>query len=226
MTPWKKIWNKEERVGRIIMECLIKANGYDGNGASEFDVDGWLEYVNGINKKIVILEQDSVFEIGCGSSAFLYPLYLKGHAVGGVDYSNILIKLASGLMPNGDFTYSDAIELNVSKKYDVVLSNSVFHYFKNIDYAGKVIKKMIEKANKSIAILDIPDQSKEGLCIKTRKENYDKYEEKYKNLDHLFYEKKWFIRMANKYGLKIRFFDQEKSSNINSAFRFNVIMEK
>tara|TARA_B110001450_G_scaffold256385_1_gene286669 strand:+ start:7743 stop:7862 length:120 start_codon:yes stop_codon:yes gene_type:complete len=29
MINWKEIWSKEERINSIILDCLVKANGFD-----------------------------------------------------------------------------------------------------------------------------------------------------------------------------------------------------
>lgn len=54
----------------------------------------------------------------------------------------------------------------------------------------------------------------------------EKYQEKYKGLDHLFYEKEWFEAIGKRLGLKVSIFDQCFESYSNSNLRFNVIMEK
>jgi len=56
--------------------------------------------------------------------------------------------------------------------------------------------------------------------------NQQEYEEKYKGLDHLFYEKSWFEEIAKEFNLKISIFDQTFEKYSNSNLRFNVIMEK
>ena len=79
---WKKIWNKNERIEKIILEMLIKADGFD-SGAGSFGVDDWIDYTKNFYQKLEIKASDTIFDLGCGSGAFLYPLYLKKHKVGG-----------------------------------------------------------------------------------------------------------------------------------------------
>jgi hypothetical protein len=81
---------------------------------------------------------------------------------------------------------------NWHKIYGFVVSHSVFHYFKDLDYAKDVLVKMIQKSNKKIAIFDINDKTKRNQYHQIRMANIDKKEckEKYKELEHLFYEKK------------------------------------
>ena len=81
-------------------------------------------------------------------------------------------------MPNGNFTYDEAININTDEAYDFILSHSVFHYFKDLDYAKDVLVKMIQKSNKKIGVFDINNKAKKGLYHQIRMGNMDK--KKYK----------------------------------------------
>ena len=227
MDKWKEIWNKDERINKIILESLIRADGFD-TGAGSFSVDDWLIYTKEFYNKLNIKENKSIYDIGCGSGAFVYPLHLDANKVGGVDYSMSLIKLANTIMPNCDFIHKEAVEINIDETYDVVLSHSVFHYFKDLNYAKNVIEKMVLKSKDKIAIFDINDKSKEDKYHKTRIGNMtqEKYNLKYKGLEHMFYSKEWFENIAKELNLKIDIFDQSFQNYTNSELRFNVIMEK
>jgi ubiquinone/menaquinone biosynthesis C-methylase UbiE len=226
MDKWKEIWNKDDRISKIILESLIKADGFD-SGAGSFSVDDWMKYTNEFYHVLKIKNTDSIYDIGCGSGAFVYPLYLKKHTVGGLDYSKILIDLANTIMQDSDFINNESINVK-DDRYDIVLSHSVFHYFKDLDYAKKTIKKMINKANKKIAILDVNDETKENEYHRIRMENMNKqdYKKKYQGLEHMFYNKEWFENIAKEFNLKINIFDQTFKKYSNSKLRFNVIMEK
>jgi len=79
MDNWKKIWNNRKiEHGDDILTSLIKLDGFD-EGAGEISQVNWIEYVNWIRSKLAIDETDSIFEIGCGSGAFIYPFYKMGH---------------------------------------------------------------------------------------------------------------------------------------------------
>ena len=226
MDNWKKIWNKDDRINQIILECLIKADGFD-SGAGSFSVEDWKIYIQEYFEKLGISSGDSIFDVGCGSGAFVYPLYLQKHKVGGVDYSVSLINLAKTLMPSSDYICDDAGNID-SRSYDFVVSHSVFHYFKDLDFAKDVLIKMIQKTNKKIGIFDINDKSKEEEYHKVRMGfmSEEEYREKYKGLKHLFFDKSWFEQIANELGLEISIFDQTFENYSNSSLRFNVIMSK
>lgn len=224
---WKAIWNKDERINMIILEALMKTDGFD-SGAGKFSVEDWVLYINDMYKKINILPKDSIYEIGCGSGAFIYPLFLKNHKVGGVDYSENLLHLSMMMMPHMYFENKEAIEMKTDETYDIVLSHSVFQYFNDLDYCKKVIIKMIKKAKRKVAILDINDESKKDAYLKIRKGymNKKEYEKKYNGLSHIFYSKSWFEKIAQEYNLKATIFDQSFSKYANSDLRFNVVFEK
>lgn len=227
MTKWQKIWNKKDRVESIILETLIKADGFDV-GAGSFKLDDWLNYTKKLFETLNLKDDDSIYEVGCGSGAFLYPLYINSFKVSGLDYSSILIELANTFMKDCSFKNDEAINLDTKEKFDILISHGVFHYFEDQAYAKEVIKKMIEKANKKIAIFDINDKAKEDIYHQIRMQGLSKeeYEKKYEGLDHLFYEKSWFEDLAKEFGLKIEIFDQDFDAYLNSKLRFNVIMEK
>ena len=68
------------------------------------------------------------------------------------------------------------LEIDEKEKYDAVISNGVFPYFLDYEYAKKVLNKMYEKSENVIAILDIFDINKKEEFITYRRhivENYD-----------------------------------------------------
>lgn len=224
---WKTIWNKKERIQNYILEMLIKSDGFD-SGVGDFSVEDWKIYMEEIAGFIDLQPEESIFDVGCGSGAALYPLYLKKHKVGGADFSSVLLDLAKSIMKDCDFKNNEAINIDTKTKYNIVMSHGVFVYFKDLDYAQKVIEKMIAKANKKIAIFDLNDKSKEKEYLSIRKGSMseEEYLKKYDGLEHFFYDKKWFEEIAKKHNLKINIFDQTFEKYQNSKLRFNVIMEK
>lgn len=230
MDKWKEIWNKKDRTNKIILEVLIKADGFD-SGVGSFTVDEWIEYTQEFFNKLGIKKEESVFDVGCGAGAFLYPLYLNSNKIGGIDYSKVLIDLANTIMPNYCYNYGEAIEINPTEKFDYVISHSVFHYFRNLDYSRVVIQKMIEKANYKIGIFDVNDKVKESIYNEIRMEgsrnmSKEDYKRKYTGLEHAFYHKEWFLDLGKQFGLKVDIYDQTYEKYGNSNLRYNVIMEK
>lgn len=225
---WQTIWQKKGKleVGKISLKKLIHMNGFDG-GTGKITVDNWKMFINFIEKELEIKKKDSIYEVGCGSGAFLYHFYRKGHNVGGMDYSDSLIEIAKKVI-KGELSVNEAIKLRDNKKYDFVVANSVFHYFTNLDYALAVIIKMLNKANKGVGIFDIPNKEleKESLLIRSKSLPKGEYEKKYKGLGHFYYDKEWFFDVAKKHNYKIKIFDQNINNYGNNCFRFNVFIIK
>lgn len=232
MNNWIKIWNsrnKSEHIDDLLNE-LILVDGFDrGNGLIK--KEDWLEYISWISEKCKINADDKIFEIGCGAGAFLYPFQCIGHTVGGIDYSEKMIELAHQLWvkdKNIELYCAEANNFKTNIKYDLVLSNSVFFYFPDYAYAEEVIKKMIDKSSKTIAILEVPDKALYDECEKMRRGaiGEQEYKIKYNGLQHLYFEKEWFEEIGNKYNLKTTIFNQNIANYGNSQFRFNCIYKK
>ena len=186
MRNWKEIWDNKAKINGYIHEALIKADGFD-LGAGSFSLENWLEYTGELIAILRLQEHDSIYDVGCGSGAFVYPLYIRGHKVGGVDCSETLIEFANKVMPKCDFSQGEAALLNVDNKFDVVVSHSVFQYFPSLNYAEDAIVRMLGKANRLVAIFDINDKSKESVYHEIRKGamSQEEYDEKYSGLQHL-----------------------------------------
>lgn len=127
-----------------------------------------------------------------------------------------------------NFRCCEAIKLNVSKKFNVVISNSVFQYFESYYYAEIVVIKMLNMTKKKIAVLDINDIDKRNDAEKLRRGalSEEEYENKYSGLNHLFYDKTFFIDIARRFDYTIDIFSQNIKHYGNNPFRFNVIITK
>lgn len=128
----------------------------------------------------------SLFEVGCGCGANLYLFQVCGGGgieIGGVDYSAAEIEIAGKVLENPkELACDEAVNMSVDIRYDAVLSNSVFSYFENYDYAEKVLKAMYRKANYSIGLMDIHDAQKKEAFVECRKAIIEDYEERYREL--------------------------------------------
>ncbi len=214
---------------------MVKANGFDA-GSGKFSVHDWITYCKSHYKKIGIRTSDSIFEIGCGSGAFLFLLYKKQHVIAGIDYSPELIKLANKFMPKANIKENDAISFSQDQKYDVIVSHGVFLYFESLQYAEEVIKRMVNTSVKKIAILDICDFDKKEIYHEVRIRDFiedgyteDEYWKRYEGLDHLFYTKDFFRNLGNQHNLNTEIYDQNIENYEyygNSKLRFNVIYTK
>jgi len=229
MTNWKEIWSRERRIPqeKPDIDFLIEMDGFN-SGAGKIASQAWLEYVEGVAELTGLNQTKSIFEVGCGSGAFVFPFYLKGHRVGGIDYSSSLIDLAMYTMPDMDFSVQQAADLNILEKYDLVVANSVFQYFNSYDYAEEVILRMCEKADSTVAILDLNDKrfEEEALIIRKGSLSEGEYEKKYAGLSHLFYDREFVNRVLANRKYTVKTYDQNIENYGNNKFRYNVVIEK
>ncbi len=227
MNSWKEIWNKRRPAGVYDLADLIKFNGFDSEGTS-FNASSWVRYVNSFQTTIPINSSDSIFEFGCGCGAFLFPFYEKGHAVGGIDYSEVLINIAKISMAKADLQLQDIQEPTKDKIYDLVLAHSVFQYFESLEFAKSVCYKMLEKSSRKVAILDVPNKrlQKESEHARSIAQAGYQANNSQDELSHLYYEKQWFEQFAIEENINIEIIDQAVDGYINSKYRFNVIITK
>jgi SAM-dependent methyltransferase len=222
---WKGIWNKRKSADFITPDLrnLIDLDGFD-SGAGRVEVEDWQRNAWSIAQHLGLLNGDSVFEVGCGAGAFLYALK-QGHTinVAGIDYSANLLAAAKKAIPEGDFTMGEAKDINPDTKYDFVISHSVFHYF-SLDYANQVLELMIGKANKAVAILEVPDLNLKSKAESSRRNilKQEEYDKKYLGLEHTYYSQDWFKHEANRFGLECVFLPCNTS--IQGKYRFNCII--
>jgi 2-polyprenyl-3-methyl-5-hydroxy-6-metoxy-1,4-benzoquinol methylase len=233
MNKWKQIWENRDTSfaqnnDENILMKLIQCDGFDGGGGDScITTVSWLSYISRIKSELFAHETDSIFEVGCGCGAILYPLHKAGHKVGGLDYSETLVKKAQAVLSDADLVVCDASLLEVLPQYDFVIANSMFFYFPNLNYASLVLEKMYEKAKKGIAVLDVPDARLESILERKKRDACFNYDEKYKGLNHLYYHKAWFLDFAKqKQCSKITISQQDIKGYGYNGFRFNCFMIK
>ncbi len=227
---WEEIWNKKEYLvidkdlDEYEMFCrLKKQNGYDvaiSNPDKYYRnfYNEWNDLFESI-QEMVGTRVKSVYEVGCGSGVNLYLFMKHGLEVGGIDYSKSLIETAKQL--GNDFTYGEALSLNTTPCYDLVMSEGVFEYFESEDYAGEVLKKMIEKSQKIVYIGGVWDEEKKDGLMNKRLKIMPDYNKRYEGLDKQFYKKSWIEKIADSYGKKVLYKDVDNPEYWNGEFLFN-----
>lgn len=226
---WKNIWNKRKLIdsANFSLDELIALDGFD-TGAGKIRSQDWRNYAAKVAAMLNLKKDHSIYEVGCGSGAFLYALNEVIHIkTGGNDYSQPLIETAKLVFPGSDFECIEASQINTDNKYDFVISNSVFHYF-DTQYAKNVISKMIEKSHSKICILEIPNAQRKEEAEKMRRDqlSIEEYEKKYAGLNHTYYSKDWFASIGKDFGLEYEIFDGCIPNYLQNDFRFGCIFHK
>lgn len=228
---WKTIWNnKNANTINDLSEFdafkeLKRADGFDVAVENEKEYyqgfyDEWLAFYGKVNE--LVGEIKSVYEIGCGSGVNLYMFANRGiTSLGGIDYSESLADNARIITGSNDVTHGEAIALPIEKKYDLVMSESVFQYFANTDYAETVLRKMIHKSTKLVYLGEMHDASYEQELMEYRRRTIANYDENYKGLNKQFYQRDWITGIAADYGKKVIFTEVDNPQYINGKYLFN-----
>jgi trans-aconitate methyltransferase len=229
MSKWQEIWEKkpDDQTATSTLAMLLSANGYDTLGA--VTPTAWTGHVHRIASRVALQDSESVFDVGCGAGAFLWPFHERGHRVGGLDYSSRQIARARAAMPQvADFTVGEAISLAKRSTYDAVIACGTFLYFSDLHYAEGVLQRMAAKAERTIAILDLPDQTKKDEILRWREGTLGKetYHQRYAGLSHLYYAKEWFQHLFERMGVDYAIEDQAFEGYNHARFRFNVFAWK
>lgn len=227
---WKDVWSRKQldRALRSTLERLLAADGFDSGFGGSVSVGDWLAYLESIATRLGIERNDSIFEVGCGAGAFLYPFYERGHRVAGIDYSESLVSIAREVMPGAEIHLGEASRMPGEGRFDIVVSHSVFFYFDDHGYAAAVLRRMFDVAVRAIGIFDVPDADKKEAALRYRKGILGEasYGERYKGLEHLYYNKDWFRQTLGSGSYDIRIDDQHIPGYGNNPYRFNVFIEK
>jgi SAM-dependent methyltransferase len=225
---WAQVWGRREPAafeGESELARLIAADGMD-SPFGKVQESAWRAYVARIAAALKIEAGSTVFDVGCGAGAFLYPLFEQGVTVAGLDQAESMVAHARRLMPGMVFEASDAAALDASQPYDVVLSSAAFLYFPTLVYSRAVLEKMAAKARRAVAVLDAPDAAvqAEALAVRRGLLGASEYEEKYRGLDHLYFERGWIEAVLRGCGFtRFRCEAQQIEGYANAAHRFNVM---
>jgi trans-aconitate methyltransferase len=228
---WYGIWNSRggDSAADLSLEKLINLNGFD-SGSIAIGATEWRANARRVAALLGIQAGESVYEIGCGSGAFLLALReVVECEVAGADYSAGLIAAARKVFPTNRFEVANATELDTSEQFDVVISHSMFHYLALSD-AAKVIHRMLSKARRTVGIFDLPDLQTRDAAERMRRGTLPEgeYEKKYQGLNHTYFEKDWLREQVelSSPGARLEFIASQIENNPQSPYRFGLIVRK
>ena len=242
VTTWKRIWQKKsDRSNSIhansnkksLLAKLIEIDGFDSK-VGFVGEDSWLEYVGHVKDHLRVPTKGAILEVGCGAGAFLLPFSVEGIVdIFGVDYTAELIDIARDVMPAGTFKVAEANAIPFGDNiFDAVVSNGVFYYFPDHQYAEKSILEMVRvlKPGGVSAILDISDLNlkQEAEDLRASEIGVEEFNRLYTSigLTHLYFDRKWFASFSKEHGLELLIEDQTIAGYQNAKYRFNVYLKK
>jgi SAM-dependent methyltransferase len=224
---WQEIWRRRqvEVPERPVLADLLAADGYD-NPFGYITEQAWRAMVRQWIATLGIKPGMTVFEIGCGSGAFLHEFSQLGCRVGGLDLSPSLIRLARSVMPAGDFQVADARSFRPREKIDVVVASGVFLYFPSRDYARSVLAEMAKAARHAVLVLDLPDLATEAEATASRIEAVggpEEYAQRYRGLEHCYYDRADMTRQLAEHGFGTAVAEDVRIADYgNARFRFDL----
>lgn len=231
---WKAVWDRKsaDHQSDDLLKSLIQANGFD-TGCGDYSSKQWNVMTRELVNMLEIDDSSRVLEVGCGAGALLFGIQSHSKAeIFGYDYSASLISSAKNLL-SGDFKVSEAlVNPFADTQFNFVISHSVFQYFPTQDYAFDTISVMANALlpGGKIALLDLNDASCAATYHDERKKNCnnpEEYEERYRDLPHLFFSKEKIGSHLSKLGFEnVSFPKHAIPDYANSKYRFNVIGTK
>ncbi|MDY0059937.1 MAG: class I SAM-dependent methyltransferase [Myxococcota bacterium] len=233
---WPEIWSQRPGEAGVLpvvadrhalLTHLLQADGY-GSGFNALGAEDWLTAVDELARLVGMNPGEQVLEIGCGAGAFLLPLAERGLAVAGLDYSPAQIAAARRALPAGDFWVGEARDLDPRRRFDHVVSFSVFFYFPDLAYARRVIERACAIARRTVLIGDVADAARQEEAIAFRRGRLGEaeYATRYARLEHLYYDREWFSQVAAELGWGCEIHDQQLPGHEMGRFRFNVILRR
>lgn len=225
---WDALWAARQPpasgIGASLLRRLMDADGMD-SGFARVEEPAWRAFVTRAATALELRPGESVFEVGCGAGAFVAPLREAGYAVGGIDRSPGLVELACASDLGGDFAVADASELDVTPCVDVVVSMGVFLYFRSEHYVEEVLDRMVRKARRAVAVLDLPDAATRAAALAERERlagGPGAYAARYAGLEHRYFDRARVAEALRARGLtRVRVEDQAIDGYGNAPFRFN-----
>ncbi len=207
-----------------MLRRLMDGGGMD-SGFARVDEEAWRAFGDRIGRALDLGAGDSVFDVGCGAGAFLYGFHERGLDVAGLDRSPELIALAAEALPGGRFAVAGAAELEPQPQVDAVVSMGAFLYFPSHAYAERVLDRMVRKARRAVAVLDVPDAATQAAALAERERvagGPAAYAERYAGLDHRYYEREWLAEALRARGLsRVHVEGEDIQGYGNAPYRFN-----
>lgn len=234
MNQWDRIWrnrSSEIEISDDIFEmfCKLKrADGFDTQDVEGYYEAFWKQWEAMAERIENCGGISSIYEVGCGSGVnlYLFQQLKKVHRVGGLDYSDKLIKIAGEVLDTTDLRCEEALYVSALPKYDVVLADSVFQYFLDVDYGMQVLEKMWDKAEKMVVITEIHDEARKEEHLNYRRQCVENYDEKYKGLDKTFYSREMFLDFAKRMGGTCIIVEPKNELYWNNRFVFDCYLCK
>jgi ubiquinone/menaquinone biosynthesis C-methylase UbiE len=223
---WHSVW--ERKGARAAAQesysedDLFAANGYD-TPLGIISARGRRQMARKVVEALQARPGRSLLDVGCGSGAMLSLLRETGARLAGVDFSTTLVEIARRSLPDVEILTAEAAKLPFpTGQFDAALSNGVFLYFTDFQYAAAALEEMLRVCGSAgrLFIGDVPDLGKKESCIAARRSAGASL-----SPAHLYYPQRFFEEFAAGHALRATFADQDIPDYANTSYRFNVVLE-
>lgn len=207
------------------LQDLVYLDGFDSPTGAIDEAD-WRAYAGAVCGLLGLSGGDSVYEVGCGAGAFLLALQdAAGIVPSGCDYSPRLVAAARQALPGGRFAVLDADQVPPRPRCDSVISNGVFFYFADLDYAARVLDRMVAKARSTVAVLELPraDMREGAEAFRRQRLTPEVYTQRYANLQHLYFRPEWFLDAAVRLGVACDIVPSLIPNYAQGGYRFGAV---
>ncbi len=232
---WIEYWQHSPTDDETGLAAMMKFAGWHDEGSVTYVSEKeWLDFFERISATLSIAPEDSIFDVGCGAGASLYPFYLKGHHLSGCDICPSFLEVAKKHMPKISFDLCEAVQFPSSPSFDHVISMGVFTTFTDKDYAARVLTHMMAKARKGVAVLDLNNEAmrQEYYQMLAQEKEVHLFYEKGRSSQEIewadsaprgIYEPAWFIEKGEAAGFRVIITPQFLGTRVG-RFRFNAFM--
>jgi SAM-dependent methyltransferase len=227
---WRAVWQAKGETPppltgdrEQVVKGLMALAGYD-SATSSLDPRTHYVQVRYVLDRLAVRPTDTVYEVGCGAGSMLYSLRPACAGVGGSDYAESLITIAREVLGAEDLMVTGADEVPPEPVYDVVLSNGVFIYFPDQDYAARVVHRMVAKARRVVGVLDVNDADTRAEFEALRRAQPGGGSRRSGELTQLYLERDFFRRIADELGLACRIDESVMTNSANGRYRFNAVL--
>lgn len=223
---WRRIWSGKATgatlppAGDERLRQLLRLDGYDSPTAT-LDLAAFRALVDHLAARLALAPGDSVFEVGCGAGAVLHELQARGARVSGLDYAEPLVVLARQALPGADVLCLDAAECPAHPRADHVISVGAFLYLEDERHAMAALARMMAKARRHVAVVDVNDAARREAALAARREAHGGEPP---GPAQLFLDRHWFAAAAP--GWTVAFEDCTVAASRNSGYRYNVFMTR
>jgi amino acid adenylation domain-containing protein len=147
----QEMWHS---IGESAEDGITGGGWYSGYTGEPFSKKEMEEYSDNIFDKVTPLlhENSRVLEIGCASGLSMYRIAPRVGFYFGTDLSRVIIEKNKKLVKEGNHQNiflsclpAHEIDKLEEENFDIVILNSVIHYFHGHNYLRKVLRKSIDK---------------------------------------------------------------------------------